>query len=222
MKKNKKEKNQVTMLIVAIVIALIVMAITAFFIAKAIKGGDYVNGKNKDTSQSVPDFSSVHNSDIDKPDSSVVDSSESDSSSEADVTTHKYAVDYINYTSQQLLAEWNNSYENEGYVDGGYTIYNKTLAPNIYFVVPTNGSGVIVDGKLDAIVVVEGGKVNKDVTVGMTYQEIKDKIGASIKPADDKTEEDCTVAVIEGNDYIITVTFDGAGGKSSRAMIKSK
>ena len=221
MKTNKKDKNQIIMLIVALVIAFIVMIITAFFIANAIKGNNF-NNKDKSPQTSMPEFSSLDGSDLDNSDSSDLDSSEIDSSSEDDKSVGKIAIDYMNYTSQQLLAEWNNDYKTDGYIDGGYTIHNQALVPNIYFVVPTDGNGVIVDGKLDAVVVTEGGKINNDVTVGMTYKEIKDKVGSSIKPADDKSEEDCTTAIIDSGNYSIIVIFDGAGTKSSRAIIKTK
>lgn len=218
MKTNKKDRHQFTILIIGLIIAFIIIIITAFFIAKAIKNDKFTGDENPQNA-SVPEYSQIESS---QQDSSVTDSSSEEDSSVIDTNTGKPAVDYVKYTTQQLIAEWDKVYKNEGYNDGGLAIRNERLCPYFFFIVPDDGNANVKDGAVQSIVVTEGGMVTSDIKVGMTYAEIKEKIGVKIQPADSNSEKESSQALITGDNYTATIIFNGAGQKSIRAIVKAK
>ena len=218
MKTNRKDRHQFTILIVGLVVAFIIIIVTAFFIAKAIIN-DKFTGDDNPQNASVPEYSQIESS---QQDSSVLDSSSEEDSSVIDTNTVKPAVDYVKYTTQQLISEWDKVYKNEGYNDGGLAIRNEKLCPYFFFIVPDDGSANVKDGAVQSIVVTEGGIVTADIKVGMTYAEIKEKVGAKIQPADGNSEKDSSQAIITGDNYTATIIFSGAGQKSIRAIVKAK
>lgn len=218
MKTNKKDRHQFTMLMIGLFVAFIVIIITAFIIAKAIKNDNFTQNDNPQNN-SVPEYSQIDSS---KVDSSEPDSSVEDSSVVVENNTGKTAVEYLKYTSQQLIAEWEKFYKNEGYNDGGLAIRNEKICPYFYFIVPDDGGGNVIDGQVQSIVVTEGGIIATDIKVGMTYSEFKEKLGTKIQPADGTSEDECSMAIINGDNYTAQIVFNGSGQKSIRAIVRTK
>lgn len=224
---NKKhEKSQIIILITALIVAFCAIVISSFLIARAIKSNSF-SQSTVTTSEKLPAFNSdiKAKTEIKQDESDTVEGNALDEAPEIKqfAQTDKTAVEFIDYTSNMLLSEFKNVYSTPGYIDGGYTIYNYDVCPDMHFVVKTDGETKILDGKLSAITVTSGGKLMKNVFVGMTYKAIKSVVGDDIKPAEG-TSEDCLYAKIDNskNKYYTIIEFEQSGGKSVKATIYPK
>ncbi len=211
MQKNKHSRNQIKMIAIALVCAFSLIILTAYFLSLIIKGDFFSSDKR--SSQKSSSGNSISSSNAD----SLLNNSGSGSTA---LTHDRTAVDFIDYTVPDLRNELGDVYNSLGYLDGGYTISNSDIFPNFQFVVPTDAKGNILSGNIQAVIVTSGGKILKDISVGMTYKEMKNIINKQIKPMNGETEEQCTMAVIENDSYTVMITFESSGGKSVMALVK--
>ena len=208
MQRNKHTINQILMISIASICAFALIVGVAYFISVAIKG-DFFNKGNAKQETSLNDQSYT---------GSIQNDQQSVGTNTAE--HNRMAVDYVGYTVLDLMNDFDGKYQSLGFIDGGYTIYNYEVCPFMQFVVPTDGKGNIISGKIQAIMVTKGGRLIKDVVVGMTYNEMKNILGNQIHKS--IPEENSLSAEIESGSYKIMINFEEEGLTSEIALIKPK
>jgi len=229
MRKKNTHSNQIFTLAIALFLALAVVIISAFILSSKIRSND--NNFKINSSENSPTLS-IMEGDISAQDSSKTDKSVApkDEKTEIDnstlkadmaendrIVSQKAAVEYLSYTSYQLIDEFSDVYEDYGYINGGYTIANYDVCPNMKFAVQAD-EGTILDERISAVTVAGTGKVMDDVFIGMTYKEIKAVLGDKLVPIQ-QDEANCVFAIVEMKNYTVTFEFEFAGGQSVSATI---
>lgn len=218
---NKHEKSQMKLIALALIISLVIVIVAGFFIAKSIQNNNKFNNpaesKNVTTmkDESTPTgttYSSVS-------DDTVIEHSDVDVNADKN-NDYKYAAQYYDLTTKQLLTEFDGDYETLGQYEGGYFIFNSKKLPNLYFSVVADEGGKLVEDKIQSIVVTPKGYVEKGVRIGTTYEELRKIYGDRISVIKG-TEESCMMAKVKGSSYSITFDFDLTTGLTSSATLKS-
>jgi len=227
MRKKNLKNNQIILVIVAIIISLCGVVVSALILSNQIRSKNST-GENKEFDKSIL----VEQSQLDEESQTEIDSKPvSEESKKADsivtsktdmvnVQIKKGADEYIEYSALELIGEFRYIFENYGYVNGGYTIYNNEICPDMTFVVQESG-GTILDEKVVAITVTGIGKLSDGVFVGMNYKEIKAILGDKLAPIE-QSEENCMFALAEFLNCTATLEFESSGGDSIKAVVMSK
>lgn len=219
MSSNRHEKSQMKILASALVVSLIVIIVAGYFIAKSIQGNKNISGgyvqKSSDSTPDISEPTTALNSNADSDNTFVADSS-----SVAEKAEVKKAVDYMDYTTDKLLDDFGRKYENFGYYEGGYFIYNSEKFPYMYFSVVIDNDHKLVNDKIQAIVIMPNGCVEKDVVVGASYDDLKKIYGDKIKCIDG-SEHNCARAEVDYKDYTVYFDFDTAANVSTIATVKT-
>jgi hypothetical protein len=225
MAKRKNNEKKIIILSVTLTIAVFLLIVCIFILMTDSKKGDPVIGSNTTTLSEASGAEATgqtgDSSDESPADSSQPDSSDSaDDSSEASQVILDPASSLIGLTSSQI-AEKLGDYSDYGFVNGGFTIYNYDIIPNMDFAVAVDDDFKILDENIQGINVLSDGKITAEITVGMTFEQMKSVLGEKLQPIE-QSEESCMYAIINGDGFTATIEFEYSGGKSVSAMVMLK
>lgn len=223
MSKKQAEKNQITSIIVGLIVAIAIIVICGKALITEVNSD---KGNDNEITSSVNSIQSEIDS-ITQEEINITEVQTDNTEEEILVTQNTYdnnlvsAKDCLGMSGTEIKNKLSPDYEDLGVIDGGYTIADNSVYPNLQFIVNVDENNEILDTPITNIVALESAKIDDNLFVGMNYYELKKVLGDKIKPIE-SDEENCMFALIEQDDYTATVEFEYSGGKSIKALIKAK
>lgn len=223
MSKKHVSKNEVTPIVIGLVVSIIVIIACGKVLISEVNSDKSSNNEITSSVNSIPqEVTSITEDEI------VISSDTTEISFEETKETEKIfdnslvsAKEVLGISGLEIEKKFAPEYENFGRVSGGYTIGDDSVYPYLQIVVTIDENNNVADVPVTHIRVLPNGRIDDSIFVGMTYNELKEVLGDKIQPIE-SDEENCMFAAIMTDSYDGTIEFEFSGGKSVKALIMAK